>query len=175
MVISGAAVDSGAVWAVSTQERAAHIAVHIKVAEKDRRYAINVIVSQTGAPRICERVLGVGGGEFLASLTLLLGGAMVGEPVGAAGIGLHFAGAAVFAVAMFGGSFEFLFFEAVVLELLEFGEVSFAVISEAALSQSEVGEVLLRLNRFCLGGEIRRRNRSRIRDGRAPRLPASSG
>ena len=76
---------------------------------------------------------------------------------------------------MFGGSFEFLFFEAVVLELLEFGEVGFAVISEAALSQSEVGEVLLRLSRFCLGGEIRRRNRSRIRDGRAPRLLASSG
>jgi hypothetical protein len=49
----------------------------------------------------------------------------------------------VFAVAIFGGGFELLLFYAFVLELLEFGEMGFAVIGETALLKSEVGEVLL--------------------------------
>ena len=44
---------------------------------------------------------------------------------------------------MFCGGFEFFFFFAFLLELLEFGEVSFAVVGEAALLEGEIGEVLL--------------------------------
>jgi hypothetical protein len=43
---------------------------------------------------------------------------------------------------MFCGGFEFFFFYAFLLELLEFGEVSFAVVGDAALLKSKVGEVL---------------------------------
>jgi hypothetical protein len=58
-------------------------------------------------------------------------------------VGRHLASPIVIAVTIFGGGFEFLLFYAFVLELLEFGQVGFAVIGETALFEGEVGEVPL--------------------------------